>query len=556
MDDHMALLARARSKLKAAERKLDSAPLHQADSVPLLGRDIRVVHAVVHGTGETMAAGQELLEALSGGASITTISLRLTSLNLALHNAIDEVAQTTPLLVTNRIRAHFLAVGSELEQSVSRGARAARLISSLYGPNGRTRYLIAFQNPAELRGTGGLIGLYGILESAPSGPRLVDVESAEALRHRLNEHFALGPDLAQAYEPFGFDGDLRQVNIPPDLPTVGQVILDLYRPSQGPQLDGLILIDPLAAAEILRAAGPIVVAGQRLDAADLPRATMVDAYDRYEGKPAARKRFLAAAARQIVRLISAAAVDRPIESTRALAAAVRGRHLQGYSSDRRTEETLQQLGAAGTAAEPTFGDYLMPVGINEAGNKLDVFLDRHLRYEVQLQPDGGATAEVSITLHNRAPSTGFPRAIIGPYDQRFKPGENRQFQELYVAREYGLTKATSDDRQIAVYAIRSPNGLMLGHEISIPSQQSATLDYRLRRIAAVQVEDRRIRYRLLVRPQPRARPDSLVVSITAPAGWRFAQIPAGFRSSDRVARWSGLLNQERVLDFEMEQAGG
>jgi Protein of unknown function (DUF4012) len=558
--DRIALLSQAHSKLDAIEKKLASPPLRQVESMPLLGRDMRVVQAMAHGTGETVAAAERLMDALSradslvgGYGSIKEISVRLTSLDQAVQNAVTLVVRTTPLVATNRIREEFLAEGSELERRISRGAEAANLVAAMYGPKGATRYLMAFQNPAELRGTGGIIGLYGILESAPSGPRLRDVESTEALRRRLSKRVALPPDLAGSYEPFGFDGDWRQVNVPPDLPTVGRVILGLYRPSHGRKLDGLIVIDPLAAAEILRVAGPVVVAGQRLDADDLPKATMVDAYARYEKNPLARKRFLAAAARQTVQRMAGVAVERPIESAHALGAAIRGRHLQIYSSNQNTEEVLRQLGAAGSTAGPAFGDYLLPIGINEAGNKLDVFLDRRIRYDVQIQPDGGAMVEASVTLHNRAPAIGLPRAIIGPYDRRFKAGENRQFQELYVAEEYGLMNATVDGRRIAAYAIRDSNGLMLGRELSVHSGQSSTIDYRLKRTAAVQVEGERIKYRLLIRPQPRARADFLAISISAPAGWQFVKMPSGFRSSDRVASWSGPLEQEQNLDFEMER---
>ena len=561
--DRIALASQARTSLDAAERRLRSAPLRQVGSLPLVGRDVRVVRAMVEGTEETTVAGERLLATLSrpgSGAAdrngISSISAALAELEQTLHLDIARVERTTPLLATRHVRMRFLTDATRLEQSVSRGSQAAKLIAGLYGHGSGTQYLLAFQNPAELRGTGGLIGLYGILRSGPSGPVLERVESTETLSSRLRLPARLPAELSASYEPFGFDGDWREANIPPDLPSVGPVILDLYGRSRGTRPDGLIVIDPLAAAQILGVAEPIVVGGQRLDAAELPKATMVDAYVRYEGDEPGRKLFLATAARQVVQVLGKVATERPIESARALVAAARGRHLQMYSSDQSTEEVLRQLGVAGSGTGPSFGDYLMPVGINEGGNKLDIFLARSIRYDVRLQQDGGATAEASVTLRNAAPAQGLPRTVIGPYDRRFKAGENRQFQELYVAREYGLVTATDGGRRVAVYARRSLAGLMLGREMSIPAQRSGTLGYRLARGAAVHIEGARIRYRLLVRPQPRSPADSLSVSITAPAGWRFVEVPDGFRLSGGVASWSGPLDQERVLDFGMEHEAG
>jgi hypothetical protein len=561
--DRIALISRARMSLDAAGRRLRSAPLRQVGFLPLIGRDVRVVRAMVDGAQETAVAGERLLVTLSrpGPAAadrnaISAIGAELARLEQALHHTIARVERTTPLVATRHARTRFLTDASRLRQSVSRGHQAAKLIAGLYGSGNATRYLLAFQNPGELRGTGGFIGLYGILRSGPSGPVLEHVEPTEALGSRSRSPAKLPADLASSYEPFGFDGDLREANIPPDLPSVGPVILDLYERSRRTRPDGLVVLDPLAAAEILRVAGPVVVAGQRLDAETLPKATMVDAYVRYEGDDAGRKLFLAAAARSVVRELGKVATERPIELARALVVATGGRHLQVYSSDRSTEEVLRQLGVAGSGTGPSFGDYLMPVGINAGGNKLDTFLDRSIRYDVRLQQDGGATAEASVTLHNRGPARGFPRYVIGPYDRRFKAGENRQFQELYVARGYGLVTATEGGRQVAVYAQRCLAGLMLGREMSVPAQQSRTLGYRLTRAAAVRVEGAQIRYRLLVRPQPRSPTDSLAVSITAPAGWRFAGAPDGFRVSGGVASWSGLLDRERVLDFTLAHQAG
>src|SRR4029450_9776903 len=101
------------------------------------------------GAAATVPAAERLMEALSradslvgGYGSIKEISVRLTSLDQAVQNAVTLVARTTPLLATNRIRAQFLAEGSELERRTSRGAAAANLVAALYGPKGATRYLI------------------------------------------------------------------------------------------------------------------------------------------------------------------------------------------------------------------------------------------------------------------------------------------------------------------------------------------------------------------------------------------------------------------------------
>ena len=53
----------------------------------------------------------------------------------------------------------------ELSVTTTSAARAAELIPPMLGADGKRRYFLAFQNPAESRGTGGLLGAYGVLEA-------------------------------------------------------------------------------------------------------------------------------------------------------------------------------------------------------------------------------------------------------------------------------------------------------------------------------------------------------------------------------------------------------
>jgi Protein of unknown function (DUF4012) len=560
LHDRITRVLQARSKTQQARARLRSSSLGPLASVPIVGRDVRVVRAIADGADATAGDIDQLLTALAmagrrpgGAASVNAVVTALTDLTQTLHRNAERVERTTPLLATRQARAQFLAKASEAEQVLLPAVQASRLVAAFYGPRGSTRYLVGFQNPAELRGTGGLIGVYGILESAPSAPVLQHAGPIEALQDPGNRRIRLAPNLLQSYEPFGFDGDWRQVNLPPDLPTVGEAIVDLYRRSRDVPLHGVIMIDPLGSAEILRVTGPIVVDGQLLNAANLPRATMVDAYARYRDD-ARRKRFLANAARRVVQAMLQTLMKRPVEMTQALASAVRKRHLQLYSDDRGLRDVLLRLGMAGSGSGPPTGDYVMPVGINEAANKLDAFLRRSIRYDVKLRQDGGANAMASITLRNEAPAAGLPRTVIGPNARGLRPGENRQFQELYLASGYGLVGARQDGRRVGVYASRHLNALMLGQDVFIPAKRSVTIAYQLERPAAVQVDGQRIRYRLLTRPQPTYTPDVLKISITAPQGWRFASVPGGFRTQGATASWSGVLDQERTLDFEMERS--
>ena len=139
---------------------------------------------------------------------------------------------------------------------------------------------------------------------------------------------------------------------------------------------------------------------------------------------------------------------KPVELIRNLGGAAEARHVQVYVADPAGQRTVAGLGLSGSAAAPATGDYLMPVGINAGGNKLDAFLRRTVRWRVRLSEEGAAQATAAFTLANDGPASGLPRYIIGPYDSDFQAGQNEQIATLYVAGGYGFTRASLDGQPV------------------------------------------------------------------------------------------------------------
>jgi hypothetical protein len=538
----------------AARRRLHGWPLGTLSAAPLLGRDVRAAEAVTdaalgtaRGAGQ-VAAALGAVERRPSAGSISAAAKALLDLSGVLRNGAERVERAKTLLA-GRARSRFLVEARSAEATAMGAGRGLRVAADLYGPRGSKRYFLAFQNPAELRGTGGLIGEYGLLEASPSGPVVRQVRPVDELRRRLRGSVLPPPGLSASYQRSGVTRDWRSVNIPPDLPTVGRMIVAMYHKSGGERVDGVIMVDPLAMARILRVSGPIEVEGTRLGSKTLVKTTLLATYVRYQRDNDGRRRFLGQVGLQGARAARRALAERPLDFVQALADAAQGRHLGLYATDPAVQDLLASLGVAGSASAPDGTDYLMPVGVNAAANKADYFLQRELTYAVRLRPDGGARVRAAITLRNSAPAKGLPRYVIGPYDSRFRPGENRMLQSLYVADAYGFTRAVRDNRRVRATIDEGFQGLALTQAVSIPAGRSAKIEYDLVRNAAVRVEGRHIAYRLLVRPQPTVNPDRLRVAVSAPANWRFVQVPAGFAGDPSAVRWAGLLDRERLLEF-------
>lgn len=540
-EERLALLDRAETQTEEALRRLSGWPLGAIGRAPILGRDVRVVRsiamageAVLDAARETIIAGQPLTAGRVDGETLGAASEAFLRLGRTLEQAHRTVTEAAPLIVSADGRREFLTAADSARRAAEASARALGLAARFYGPSESVRYFVAFQNPAELRGTGGLIGQYGLLESSPSGPRLVSVEPIAGLQARTKDAVPLPAHVAERYARFGVDRDWTAVNIPPDFPTVGRVIVDLFGRATGIRVDGVVALDPHAAAKVLEASGAIAVDGVRLDATNAAEITMVRAYGRFASDNDARARFLADVARETFAAFVRGLRASPTRMVTALGEAAQGRHVQAYASDPADERAFAALGIAGNTASPRGADYLMPVGVNIAGNKLDAFLRRSIRYEVQLRPDGSALTTASLTLSNEAPP-GLPEYVQGPHDQRFRGGENRQFQSLYLAGGYVFTRTTLDGRGAFAEAQRDLGALVLSQEVAVHRGDEVTIAYALRRDGAGQILADRMTYRLLVQPQGTASPDELEIVVSAPTGWRFLRVPLEFRVQGAVA---------------------
>ncbi|HEY2957421.1 MAG TPA: DUF4012 domain-containing protein [Actinomycetota bacterium] len=557
----LALVDRAGRHARAARRELGRGPLRALGLVPLLGRDVRVARAVADSAEATVAATGRVattLEPLQHRPPDPGTIDRAAGALLGLHDALDRgmrrVRQARPLVAGGSAREEFLAAAGPASTTALRAGEGLHLAARLWGPQGSTRYFLALQNPAELRGTGGLIGEYGVLEASPAGPRLTHVASYGELDARLAANGGINPPsgLQQRYDEFPVGAAFWAVNVPADMPTVGRMVVRLYQRATGQRLDGVIVVDPLALAEILRVSGPIDVGGTRLDGGNIVDQTLVQAYVRYANDNQARRRYLQEIARQTLLAFRRTLAVRPVDLVRGLAGAARGRHLQLYSADPDSQRALVDLGVAGSAAAPPRGDFLMPVGVNTGANKLDAFLHRTIRYRVSLQPDGTAHTSASVTLRNDGPSSGLPRYVIGPYAAGRRAGQNDQLQTLYVAGAYGFTAATLDGRAAAATAHAEFGGLALSQAVGVPSRRSVTLAYELVRGDALEsLQGNRFRYQLVLRPQATVWPDQVEVSISPPAGWRLAGPPGGARLDGPAATWLGPLDRERTLTVDL-----
>ncbi len=530
-----------------------------ASWIPLLGQTPDAVRAAAE-AGMLMArAGLDVAQAaedLPGGVGALaprdgTIPLDpLRSLTPALARALALADRATVLLeeaprwvvpaeVTEPLET-FTVEARGARRALAAATATAWALPAFLGADGAKRYFLGAQNPAELRGTGGLIGAYAIMTADQGrievGPFL-DVELPDVAD--VAPLPPPGPDYEALYGS-NFRS-LPNVNLTPDFPTAATAIERLHEATTGTPVDGTILADPQALSFLLRATGPAVVpaTGTTVDADSVVPFVANEAYALLPDD-VARKQVLGDVAAEVLnRFLSGGATEDPATAGRAVVEAAAGGHLLLHSADPATQAGLLIAGAAGTLADPE-GDFVGVVANNAAGNKIDFYARRSLDYDVVLLEDGSARGRLAVTIANEAPTSDQPAYVIGPHPLLdAAPGDNITNVQTYCSTTCRVEGVRLDGSQVAVWRRTE-----LGHPVvitgmTIPSGGTGRLEYEWTAADAWSEEGGLIVYRLAVQGQPTIIPSTMQLSVAVPENAAVARTsPEMTIEGDRVV-WQG-----------------
>ena len=573
----------AGSHFTAAEEAFDRAadsmdnPLARlAAAVPVLGRTPDTVDAVAEAGGMVARAGQVLTSALGdlpgGVASLAplhgTVPLeRMARLAEPMRRAAglaaaaeERFGSSTTAWVPDPLAGPaqaFQREVSSLHRTLDAAHALMRRLPAFLGAAGPRRYFVGAQNPAELRGTGGLIGAYAILTVEDGKLSLGPFRNNTTLENV--DPASIQPpseEYARLYDRYGGAGFWQNINMTPDFPTAAEAIERLYERTTGVHLDGAILADPEALALLVEATGPVGVPGTDtvLEADQVVPFLANEAYRVFED-PAARKQVLGAMAGEVLRrYLSGGASQDPAQAADALVDAAAEGHLLLHATDREVQDAFELAGVAGGLA-PAEGDQLAVVANNAGGNKVDFFVRRTATYRVTLLPEGSAAGDIEVRYRNGAPRSGQPAYVIGPYPGASKAGEDVVIASTYCGR-CEVHSAARNGSSTSVSLGEEAGHTVVTNVLRVPAGRSASLAYGWTVDGAWTGDANAGTYRLTYQGQPTIRPTGLEVTVVAPPGTRIVEAdPSMVVDGDR-ATWRGAAGDEVSLEVRFARPLG
>ncbi len=404
------------------------------------------------------------------------------------------------------------------QASASLAAQLVQVAPSLLGGDGVRHYFIAFMDTAESRGLGGLIASYGEL-TADQGhltlTRSGDISQLIEALPKGGGHLTGPADYLARYGAFHPQKLMQDLSYAPDLPTVADVIRQLYPQAGGDPIDGVLALDPYGLAALIHLTGPIEVPGLgRLTAANTASELLQGQYANFPGQQRVAHNYDQDALKIEFHKLTTGSLPGPRTLSDALDTEVRQGRIQFWSFDKTDQSVLYRLGLAGAFPAARGHDLLAVTTQNAANNKIDVYLQRSISDAVRYDPANGAVASlVTITLHNGAPNQGLPSEVIGSYSGSGLPtGTNETWLTLYsplglrAATVNGKSQGVSDKAELGVHAY--------SEYVDIPPESSVRLTFDLAGVTTPGPA-----YRISLYNQPMVLPDADTVTVQPTSGW-------------------------------------
>jgi len=490
----------AQSSAQSARDATHSIPWKLTASVPWVGSPFKTgqqISDVVLGlTADVLGPSTEVGAVLApdrllaaGRLDVTSLSEEEPKLNAlfekarGLNTQAQKISEPGYVSALGEARSQLQNQTHELTQLLENTTLAARLAPSFMGVDGPRSYFMAFQTNAESRGTGGLLGGFGILELDNGVPSVDDLGQNVELDSAV-ANIDLGPEFMANYGPSNPLTDFRNSNQSSHFPYAAQIWRSMWAQQSGEEVDGVIALDPIALSYILGAIGSVTMAdGEVITKDNVVELTESTAYLRFPDDQPARKQYLQDIANQVVRKVTG-----PIEAPRALldalGRAVSERRIAVWSAIPADQDLIEQTPLSFTIPDDP-APYAEVVVNNLAGNKMDYYLTRNIEYVADGCDGDTRNSTVTVRLTNdvqEVPPTEYVAGTLG-FTKDVQPnvprGSMLSSVRLLATTGAKLESVLSNGLRVPVFTSTERNHPSFEAQLAIPPGQTAELIFRL-----------------------------------------------------------------------------
>lgn len=322
-----------------------------------------------------------------------------------------------------------------------------KLAPTVLGSEAPKKYLIVFQNSAEARGTGGIIGAFAEIEISRGKITILRQGSNAGLQSLNDIPITMPSEYANVY---GSDPAIWQnSNMSPHFPYAAKIWSALWQKQFNEKLDGVIATDPTALSYVLRATGPITLeSGEKISANNVVEKTLSTAYQRFATDNDARKEYLVEVMKTVMQQLINGGYSK-LTFAREVQTPLRDRRILFALSNPRDQSSLLPTIISGNLDNKANNEFRAVIQ-NISGNKLDYYLrkETHIQSKACSSP---LQTTISVTITNTLRNfSSLPDYVKGRLDLNQPHGINGRHG--FTVMIYGPTAAE------AISVIRSDAG--------------------------------------------------------------------------------------------------
>jgi hypothetical protein len=522
-------LSRAQRLLTATNGKLYGQPeLELVGWVPVVHENLESLRTSVGLALRMVSGGNTLLEVtkpLENKQGKLEVSLHHGAIPLqtvrSAESAARELAQVLPGESEEPSSARLVGPVAELQHKIYAQAlrrhgqlnsvsRALALLSDMAGGNGDRRYLIAVANTAEMRGAGGMILSYGVLQSTNGTFTLGDFGPIDdlAITEGVDPSaLKLPSDYLARWDGFEPTRLWRNTTLAPDFQLDAPVMAAMFAAKTGLPVDGVIQIDPSGLAAILEGTGPVEVPTVGSVSADnVVDLTINRAYIDFPNRD--QRQEISA---DVAKAAFHALIDGDFGSLRpfgtALFRTAAARHLMFYASSPVIKSQVHFFGADGALPDPAQQDTAILTVQNVSKNKLDYYVDTSLSLSGARPAGRMGSITAVVTVTNSAPNGITADYITGPRPPGRAYAVYEGIVSLYLPT--GTTLAGSDGSDVPALLTTEAGRTLVTYDVSLPAGASSTVTLNLNLVPRPAGRP----YAMTVLPVGRVRPTRVSVDV-------------------------------------------
>lgn len=456
---------------------------------------------------------------------------------------LDEVADSR-LLVGARLgeaRDEAREVVDPVSSSLETARPVLKDLPEMLGADGRRRYMVAMLNQTEMRYSGG----------APLTLAVIRANEGKLFRWGPVDALDLGTFDRLNWKPVKGnvfhrpDTAISGATYAPSWSVSGEELARAWETNKGERLDGVVVVDVTALADLLTVTGPVEAEGYGTLRGEELVHTVLGSYDEFAEDNGQRK--------VLNRALVPTFADQMFSSTemlpklQSLGRSASGRHFAVWMRKPAWQDIVRRTDLDGDLST-TEHDYLGVFNQNVNASKADLWLHRSASTDVTLQEDGSATVRLKVRLHNDSPPWPFPTP--DPKGNSFVTRWNGMALTAFLPEGAKVRKVVQDGT-----VLPDPwTGKFFGRpwlrtDVTLePGGRSTVVATYTVPSAAVVGEDGSLEYRLAMDPHTLLNPEGRSVTVHFPGSMRVSSVPEGWTKDGSTARYE-IADLTNSVDF-------